>query len=148
MVGVGNIILVPKGTPVVFGEDWDRRERVTRRDHITVADYVYPAAMQTTGEGKVTGPEVSYLVSGDKTRFVPADKVLVLEGGDHRLHVSPRRIVGGSPIRGGGMVYSTPGKCACGERFERMPNAREVRDSHRWHVIAIGERALRAAEEL
>lgn len=57
----------------------------------------------------------------------------------HRLTVGRRRVVGGSPVRGGGNYYGTPGSCSCGRHWRGYAGftAKDLRAAHRDHVAGI-----------
>lgn len=56
----------------------------------------------------------------------------------HVLDISRPRVVGGSPIRGGGNSYAVNAHCACGVTFGGSGyTSREIRTAHRDHVRAV-----------
>jgi xanthine dehydrogenase molybdopterin-binding subunit B len=137
----GNVVLIPKGTPVTFSEDpfeasdagRRRPMRFTRRDHVTLIDH---AAATDTDHGE---PTVGY-AQGQEWRWVPARCARVLDTDNHSLRVHPRQVRGGG-WGGWAASYMTSGSCACGHEFRKLESAVAVRQAHKEHLQRLAQAA-------
>lgn len=140
MIRAGNIIRVRKGAAVSVAAHGGMQVKRQRQDYVAV---VYSARIPADGMDEAV---VTFWV-GEDLRDVNEGSVDLLDDGVHELRAGRRQVVGGSPVRGGGNVYTTRGSCSCGRRcWENGSTARDVRQNWRSHIVGLADPEYREHE--